>query len=79
MCSPDVNMHHMHKVYSKLSFVDSAESVQLRSKGSVVMRALAYHQFGPGSNPSFDAQSELSLLREVFSASTPVFPYRRKP
>ena len=26
MCSPDVNMHRMHKVYSKLSFVDSAES-----------------------------------------------------
>ena len=26
MCSPDVNMHHMHKVYSKLSFVDGAES-----------------------------------------------------
>lgn len=33
MCSPDVNMHHMHKVYSKLSFVDSAESSDFSTVG----------------------------------------------
>ena len=34
----------------------------LGSKGGVVVRALDYHQGGPGSNPSVDAICGLSLL-----------------
>jgi len=49
------------------------------SKGGVVVRALASHQCGPGSNPGVDAICGLSLLLvlslapRVFSPGTPVF------
>ena len=50
------------------------------SKGGAVVRALASHQCGPGSNPGVDAICELSLLLVLslaprgFSPGTPVFP-----
>ena len=50
------------------------------SKGGAVVRALAAHQCGPGSNPGVDAICGLSLLLVLslaprgFSPGTPVFP-----
>ena len=50
------------------------------SKGGAVVRALASHQCGPGSNPDVDAICGLSLLLVLslapsgFSPGTPVFP-----
>ena len=50
------------------------------SKGGAVVRALASHQCGPGSNPGVDAICGLSLLLVLslaprgFSPGTPVFP-----
>ena len=49
-------------------------------KGGAVVRALASHQCGPGSNPGVDAICGLSLLLLLslaprgFSPGTPVFP-----
>ena len=49
------------------------------------MRALAFHQCGPGSNPGIDAICGLSLLLVLslaprgFSLGTPVFPSPQKP
>ena len=51
------------------------------SKGGAVVRALASHQCGPGSNPGVEAICGLSLLLVLylaprsFSPGTPVFPY----
>ena len=50
------------------------------SKGGAVVRALASHQCGPGSNPGVGAICELSLLLVLslaprgYSPGTPVFP-----
>ena len=49
-----------------------------------MMRALAFHQCGPGSIPGFYAICRLSLLvlysaPRGFSAGTPVFPSSQKP
>ena len=55
------------------------------SKGGAVVRALASHQCGPGSNPGVDAICGLSLLLVLslvsrgFSPGTPVFPSPQKP
>ena len=49
------------------------------------MRALAFHQCGPGSNPEVDTLCGLSLLLvrsfapRGFSPGTPVFPSPQKP
>ena len=49
------------------------------SKGGAVVRALASHQCGPGSNPGIEAICGLSLLLVLsltsrdFSPNTPVF------
>jgi len=57
----------------------------LGSKGGAVVRALASHQCGPGSNPCMDAICGLSLLLVLsfasrgFSPGTPVFPSPQKP
>ena len=57
----------------------------LGSKGGAVVRALAAHQCGPGSNPGVDAICGLSLLLvlsiapRVFSPGTPVFHSPQKP
>ena len=54
--------------------------IQQGSKGGAVVRALASHQCGPGSNPGVDAMCGLSLLLVLslalrgFSSGTPVFP-----
>ena len=50
-----------------------------------MVRALASHQCGPGSNPSIDAMCGLSLLLVLsfalrgFSPGTPVLPSPQKP
>ena len=55
------------------------------SKGGAVVRALASHQCGPGSNPGVNAICVLSLLLVLslaprgFSPGTPVFPSPQKP
>ena len=57
----------------------------LGSKGGAVVRALASHRCGPGSNPGIDAICGLSLLLVLsfaprgFSPGTPVFPSPQKP
>ena len=56
-----------------------------RARDGAVVRALASHQCGPGSNPGIDAISGLSLLFLLsfaprgFSLGTPVFPSPQKP
>ena len=55
------------------------------SRDGAVVRALASHQCGPGSNPGVDAICGLSLLLVLslaprgFSPGTPVFPSPQKP
>ena len=55
------------------------------ARNGAVVRALASHQCGPGSNPGVDAICGLSLLLVLsfapgrFSPSTPVFPSSQKP
>ena len=55
------------------------------SKGGAVVKVLASHQCGPGSNPGADAICGLSLLLVLslaprgFSPGTPVFPSPQKP
>ena len=57
----------------------------MESRGGAVVRALASHQCGPGSNPGVDAMCGLSLLLVLsfaprgFSPGTPVFPSPQKP
>ena len=57
----------------------------MESRGGAVVRALASHQCGPGSNPGVDATCGLSLLLVLsfaprgFSPGTPVFPSPQKP
>ena len=61
------------------------QSHNMGSKGGAVVRALASHLCGPGSNPSVDAICGLSLLLVLyltprgFSPGTPVFPSPQKP
>ena len=61
------------------------EFFSMGSKGGAVVRALASHQCGPGSNPGVDAICGLSLLLVLslaprgFTPSTPVFPSPQKP
>ena len=61
-------------------------NVQTRgARDGAVVRALASHQCGPGSNPRVDAICGLSLLLILsfaprgFSPGTPVFPSPQKP
>ena len=57
----------------------------MESKDGAVVRALASHQCGPGSNPGVDAKGGLRLLLVLsfaprgFSPGTPVFPSPQKP
>ena len=57
----------------------------LGGKGGAVVRALASHQCGPGSNAGVDAICGLSLLLVLslvprgFSPGTPVFPSPQNP
>ena len=58
---------------------------KLGARDGAVVRALASHQRGPGSNPGVNAICGLSLLLILsfaprrFSPSTPVFPSPQKP
>jgi len=55
------------------------------ARDGAVVRALASHRCGPGSNPGVDAICGLSLLLVLlfaprgFSPGTPVFPSPQKP
>ena len=55
------------------------------SRDGAVVRALAFHQFGPGSIRGLDVICGLSFLLVLFSAprgfspGTPVFPSPQKP
>ena len=57
-----------------------ARSITWGARDGAVVRALASHQCGPGSNPGVDAICRLSLLLVLslaprgFSLGTPVFP-----
>ena len=60
------------------------ESWRYGSRGGAVVRALAFHQCGPGSIPGFYAICGLSLLVlysawRVFFPGTPVFSSSQKP
>ena len=48
------------------------------SKGNVVVRAFAFHQCGPGSNPGVDARHRWVEFA-VGSLPSPVFPSPQKP
>ena len=53
-----------------------------RSKGGAVVRAIALHQCGPGSNSGVDGICGLSSLSVLFLAPrgfTPIFPTPQKP
>ena len=58
--------------------------LKLGSKAGAVMRALTFHQCGPGSNPSVDAIFGLSSLLVLsfapsgLSPGNPVFPSPQK-
>ena len=62
-----------------------SQSLGQGSKGGAMVRALASHQCGRGSNPGVGAICGLSLLLVLslaprgFSPGTPVFPSPQKP
>ena len=65
--------------------LNELRQILLGSKGGAVLRALASHQCGQGSNPGVDTIWRLSLLLVLslaprgFSPGTPVFPSPQKP
>ena len=67
------------------SFISPRSLPLWGARGGAVVRALASHQCGPGSNLSIDAICGLSLLLVLslalrgFSPGTPVFPSPQKP
>ena len=72
---------------SELTIWNSSSTVwnSWGSRDGAVVRALAFHQCGPGSIPGLDVICGLSLLLVLFSAprgfspGTPVFPSPQKP
>ena len=71
--------------YIVYTSVDARDRARDRARDGTVVRVLASHQCGPGSNPSVDAICGLSLLLVLsfalrgFSLGTPVFPSPQKP
>ena len=71
--------------YIVYTSVDARDRARDRARDGAVVRVLASHQCGPGSNPSVDAICGLSLLLVLsfalrgFSLGTPVFPSPQKP
>ena len=63
---------------------DNSDDARWGARDGAVVRALASHQCGPGSNPGVDAICGLSLLLVVsfalrgFSPVTPVLPSPQK-
>ena len=59
--------------------------MQHKGREGTVVRAFAFHQCGPGSNPGVDAICGLSWLLVLsfsprgFCPGTPVFPSPQKP
>ena len=76
--------HRTYHLHQRDLILESREKV-LGSKGGAMVRALASHQCGPGSNPRVDAICGLSLLLVLslaprsFSPGIPVFPSPQKP
>ena len=70
---------------SRSSFACSLSLAIRGARVAAVVRALASHQYGPGSNPGVEAICGLSLLLVLslaprgFSPGTPVFPSPQKP
>ena len=57
-----------------LQALKTMESNKSRSRGGSVVRALAFHQCGPGSIPGLGVICGLSLLLVLFSVLLSVFP-----
>ena len=78
--SPHVKFHRFLFPFSS-KFLDLNFAPYWGARNGAVVRALASHQCGPGSNPIVDAICELSLLFVLsfgprgFSPGTPVFPF----
>ena len=72
------------KISKTICIVFHSSKTICRSKGGTVVRALAFHQCCPGSNPSVDAICGLSLLLVLsfaprgFPPGTLVFPSPQK-
>ena len=78
-----MNLKRMQASYKTLE--QSALAPPGGVRDGAVVRALASHQYGPGSNPGVNAIYGLSLLLALsfaprgFSPGTPVFPSPQKP
>ena len=85
MASSQHNRHMRIQAMNNILWADQALMLARGGKGGAVVRALASHQCGPGSNPGVDAICGLSLLLVLsfaprgFSPGTPVFPSPQKP
>ena len=72
---PNQNCFRLSELRATVNF-----AIAWGSKGGAVVRALASHPCGPGSNPGVDGICGLSLLLVLsfaprgFSPGTPVFP-----
>ena len=72
-------------LFLEFSWCEKSFSIFQGSKGVAVVRALASHQWGLGSNPGFEAICGLSLLLVLslaprgFSPGTPDFPSAQRP
>ena len=82
-----IRFEEAHQFNRSLKRTTSFSLEQIKNMGSragAVVRALAFHQCGPGSIPGFFAICGLSLLvlysaLRGFSPGTPVFPSPQKP
>ena len=85
MESSQHNRHMRIQAMNNILWADQTLMLARGGKGGAVVRALASHQCGPGSNPGVDAICGLRLLLVLsfaprgFSPGTPVFPSPQKP
>ena len=78
MCDPNY-----HKIRRSFALIFS-KNYQCRCRVGLVVRAIAFHQCGPGSISALGVKCGLSLLvlysaMRGFSPGTPVFPSHQKP
>ena len=72
-------IHFNNRLAAYITILKPLEAI-LGGKDGAVVKALAYHQCGPGSNPGVDAICGLNLLLVLslaprgFSPGTPVSP-----